>query len=134
MEELHSLAIEVVDDGSAKPLGEDCRIVVFRAVQELLHNAVKHAKASRVTVSLLREARTLRIEVKDDGVGFLPSEVRCGNAKGECFGLFSIRERMQHLGGRFEVVSRPGEGVRAVLVTPLRVEEGGTVSSEDCHC
>jgi PAS domain S-box-containing protein len=123
MEELHSLAVDVVDDGNPKPLSEDYRIVVFRAVQELLTNAVKHAKATRVTVSLRREKRTARIEVKDDGVGFLASEVRSGSAKGERYGLFSIQERMQHLGGRFEVVSRPGEGVRAVLVTPLRVKE-----------
>jgi PAS domain S-box-containing protein len=123
MGELHSVAIEVVDDGSPKPFGEDTRIVLFRAVQELLTNAVKHAKANRVQVSLSREDRTVRIEVKDDGVGFLPSEVRSGSAKGERYGLLSIRERMQHLGGRFEVVSRPGEGVRAVLVMPLRLKE-----------
>jgi signal transduction histidine kinase len=118
MEELHSLPIEVVDDGSPKPLGEAHRIVLFRAVQELLHNAVKHAKATRVQVSLQREERTVRVEVKDDGVGFLLSEVRPGSAKAEHFGLFSIQERIQHLGGKFEVISRPGEGVRAVLVTP----------------
>jgi signal transduction histidine kinase/CheY-like chemotaxis protein len=122
--ELHSLAAEVIDDGSAKPLGEDSRIVLFRAVQELLHNAVKHAKATRVTVSLRREGRAVRIEVTDDGVGFLPFEVRSGSAKGECFGLLSIRERMQHLGGKFEVFSQPGKGMRVVLVTPLRLEEG----------
>jgi signal transduction histidine kinase/CheY-like chemotaxis protein len=125
MEELHSLAIEVMDDGSPKPLGEDCRIVLFRAVKELLHNVVKHAKASRVQVLLQRDERTVRIEVKDDGVGFLPSEVRCASVKGECFGLFSIQERMQHLGGSFEVFSEQGKGARAVLVVPLQVEEGG---------
>jgi signal transduction histidine kinase/CheY-like chemotaxis protein len=123
MEEAHSLAIEVVDDGSPKPLGEDSGIVLYRAVRELLTNAVKHAKATRVEVSLQRENRAVRIEVKDDGLGFLPSEVRFDSRKGELFGLFSIHERMQHLGGSFEVVSRPGEGVRAVLVIPLRVEE-----------
>jgi PAS domain S-box-containing protein len=124
MEELHSLTIEVVDDGSPKPLGEDSQIVLFRAVQELLNNAVKHAKATRVQVSLQSENRFVRIEVKDDGVGFFPSEVRFDSTKGERYGLFSIHERMQHLGGRFEVVSRPGQGVRAVLVAPLRVKEG----------
>jgi PAS domain S-box-containing protein len=123
MEELHSLAIEVVDDGSSKRLGEAHRIVLFRAVRELLTNAVKHAKATRVQVSLQREERIVRIEVKDDGVGFLPSEVRFDSAKGERFGILSIRERMQHLGGRLEIVSHPGEGVRAVLLMPLRVKE-----------
>ncbi|HYR01729.1 MAG TPA: response regulator, partial [Syntrophobacteria bacterium] len=122
MGELHSLAIEVVDDGSPKPLGEDYRILLFRAVQELLHNAVKHARATKVKVSLQKEDKHVRIEVEDDGVGFRASEVGAEDGKGERFGLFSIRERLQHLGGRFEVFSQPGRGVRAVLVVPLRVE------------
>ena len=125
MGELHSLAIEVVDDGNPKPLGEDTRVLLFRAVQELLHNVVKHAKAARVEVSLQREDGMLRIEVKDDGVGFLASEVRPGNAKGERLGLFSIRERLQHLGGSFKIFSQPGKGVQAVLVVPLQVEGEG---------
>jgi CheY-like chemotaxis protein len=125
MGELHALAIEVVDDGHPKPLGEDSRILLFRAVQEFLHNVVKHAKAANAKVSLQREGRQVRIEVADDGMGFLLSERGRGNGKGERFGLFSIQERLRHLGGSFEVFSQPGRGVRAVLVAPLQGEGGG---------
>ncbi|HYA02866.1 MAG TPA: response regulator, partial [Syntrophobacteria bacterium] len=125
MGELHSLAIEVVDDGSPKPLGEDYRVLLFRAVQELLHNTVKHAKATRVKISLQREGPQVRIEVEDDGVGFLVSQRRRGDGMREGFGLFTIRERLEHLGGSFEVFSQPGMGVRAVLVAPLQVEGEG---------
>jgi PAS domain S-box-containing protein len=122
MRELHSLAIEVVDDGSAKLLGEDSRVLLFRAVQELLHNVVKHAKATRVKVSLQRAGKHVQVEVEDDGVGF-PASARCRkDGIREGFGLFSIRERLQHLGGRFEVFSQPGRGVRAVIVAPLHME------------
>jgi CheY-like chemotaxis protein len=120
--ELHSLAIEVADDGNPKPLGQDYRVVLFRAVQELLHNVVKHANATRVRVSLQREGEQARIEVEDDGVGFLMSERGRGDGMREGFGLFSIEERLRHLGGSFEVVSQPGRGVRAVLVAPLQAE------------
>jgi signal transduction histidine kinase/CheY-like chemotaxis protein len=125
MGELHSLAIEVVDDGSPKPLGEDSRVLLFRAVQELLHNVAKHARASRVKVSLKREGGNVLIEVEDDGVGLRASRVGAGDGKGERFGLFSVRERLGHLGGSFEVFSLPGKGVRAVLVAPLQVEREG---------
>jgi PAS domain S-box-containing protein len=125
MGELHSLAIEVVDDGSPKPLEENYRVLLFRAVQELLHNVVKHAKATKVKVSLQREGTEVRIEVKDDGVGFVASQRGRGDGMREGFGLFSIQERLQHLGGSFEIFSQPGRGVRAVLVVPLQVEAGG---------
>jgi PAS domain S-box-containing protein len=121
--EVHSLVIEVVDDGNPKPLGEDSRVLLFRAVQELLYNVVKHARATRVKVALRRGGGMVRIEVEDDGVGFDAAEMGVGNGKGEHFGLFSIRERLGHLGGSFEVVSQPGRGVRAVLVAPLQTEE-----------
>jgi PAS domain S-box-containing protein len=125
MGELHALAIEVVDDGIRKPLGEDYRVLLYRAVQELLHNTVKHAKATNVKVSVQREGEQLRIEVEDDGVGFLASQRGRGEGMREGFGLFSIEERLRHLGGRFEVFSEPGKGVRAVLVVPLQIEGAG---------
>jgi PAS domain S-box-containing protein len=122
MGELHSLTIEVVDDGSPKPLEEDSRVLVFRAVQELLHNVVKHARATEVKIALQREDRMVRIEVEDNGVGFSASGIAQEDRKGERIGLFSIQERLQHLGGSFEVSSQPGRGVRAVLLAPLPVE------------
>jgi signal transduction histidine kinase len=122
LEELHSLAIEVADDGKPKPLGQDYQVVLFRAVQELLHNVVKHAKATRVRVTLQREGEQVRIEVEDDGVGFLISKHARRDRMREGFGLFSIEERLRQLGGNFEIFSQPGKGVRAVLVAPLQVE------------
>jgi CheY-like chemotaxis protein/two-component sensor histidine kinase len=123
MGELHSLAMEVVDDGEPKPLGENHRVLLFRAVRELFHNVVKHAHATGVNLALRREGEMVRIEVEDDGVGFDATEMGVGTGKEERFGLFSIRERLEHLGGSFEVFSQPGRGVRAVLVAPLQPEE-----------
>jgi len=78
-----------------------------------------------VKVSVQREGEQLRIEVEDDGVGFLASQRGRGEGMREGFGLFSIEERLRHLGGRFEVFSEPGKGVRAVLVVPLQIEGAG---------
>jgi PAS domain S-box-containing protein len=123
MAKIHALTMEVVDDGNPKPLGEDSKVLLFRAVRELLYNVVKHAKATRVKLSLRREDDLLALEVEDDGTGFDAQRITSQARKGAGFGLLSIRERMEHLGGSFTVFSRPGEGVRAILGAPLEAEE-----------
>jgi signal transduction histidine kinase len=87
---------------------------------ELLINVVKHARTHRVEVSILSSAHTIRIRVKDNGVGFNLSEIKERNDKMGAFGLFSIRERLNHLGGYLEIESKPGHGTRATLVAPIK--------------
>ncbi len=91
--------------------------VLFRIVQETLHNVARHAQASTVSVELnVEEAETVRLTVRDDGVGFdlaaLPEMARRGH-----LGLKQIRERVEALGGRMEICSQPGRGteIRVVL-------------------
>lgn len=100
----HGLEVELDDDAVEKPLNTDTRALVFRAVRELLVNVAKHAEAKRAEVSLRVAEGALHIAVRDDGVGF--PEGYSMDAAG--FGLFSIRERLEHLGGGLDVVpSRP---------------------------
>ena len=115
----HGLVGRFEDDGQNKPLGDDARGFVFWVVRELLMNVVKHARAQAVTVSVCRDDGELRVVIEDNGVGFdtLEMEMRT-----RVFGLFSIRERLTELGGRFEVESEPGKGTWVTLVVPL--EEG----------
>jgi PAS domain S-box-containing protein len=122
------------DDGREKPIGDDMRIVLFQAVQEILLNIVKHAQAREVEVSVRRadETEAVIVEIHDDGVGFDPAthshpHDRPGSCPGG-FGLFSIRERLGHLGGSVEIDSTPGIGTRIVLRAPLRT--GGAAAEE----
>lgn len=120
----HGLNVEMTSEGSGPALPDDIQITVFRSVQEFLMNAVKHAKASLVEVRLVRSVSDLTIEVRDDGVGFeTGNENRLTDLGG--FGLFSIRERLQVLGGSFEVVSSPGRGAKFVLSVPVPEIERG---------
>jgi signal transduction histidine kinase len=113
----------VEDDGEPKPLHDDVRALLFRAVQELLMNVVKHARAGNVTVFLEREDDMARVSVEDDGVGFDPSvSSRTEEARGG-FGLFSIRERLDYLGGQFDIQSAPGRGTLVTLCAPLARED-----------
>ena len=95
--------------------GEEERAILYRAVQELLSNAVKHADAEKIKVSLTNEDSLLRLAVEDDGKGFDPELV----VKESGLGLKGIRENINLAGGRFEIFSEEGEGTRAVIELPL---------------
>jgi signal transduction histidine kinase len=100
-------------------LTEDARALLFRNARELLTNAVKHAKARKVTLSMDSRAGALRIRVQDDGNGFDPRELANRPGGEGAFGVFSIRERMADLDGSLEIVSSPGAGTEATLIAPL---------------
>ncbi len=70
-----------------------------------------------------RDNNHLRVCVEDGGVGFTPSSRDVSKAANEGLGLFSIGERLDHLGGNFEIESQPSHGTRATLVAPLKDEK-----------
>ena len=109
-----------VDDEEPKPLRDDVRVLLFQATRELLNNVARHAQAQNVYVSISRDGANLRIEIEDDGVGFDSSTATAIlNPTNGNFGLFSVRERMDQLRGRFRLRSQPGRGTTATLVAPL---------------
>jgi PAS domain S-box-containing protein len=113
------LAFEFTDDGHAKPLTEDAKPLLYRCARELLMNVVKHSAATSVKVHIEREGSTIRLAVQDDGDGFDPAVIREHGEDGG-FGLYSIQERMQYIGGRFGIESEPGKGTRAWICAPIK--------------
>jgi PAS domain S-box-containing protein len=95
----------------------DSRVVCYRIASEALSNALKHARASRIEVSLISERSGTRVVIRDDGVGFDPNGVRM--APGH-LGLVSMRERAELAGGRFAVTSTPGAGTTVDFWIPLQ--------------
>lgn len=118
-QEQHHLEINVTRDGQPKPLSEAASLLVFRVLRELLGNVVKHAQASRVDISVIRQNDFLNLEVRDNGIGFEAGEVTAKWGRSAGYGLFSIRERLNHLGGFLEVTSRPKQGTSATIMVPL---------------
>lgn len=118
----HGIETRFEDDGRPKPLTAEMRSILYRATGELLYNVAKHAKASSVTVSVKARGREAVVEVRDDGVGFDASDVGARASRSGGYGLFSIRERLEYLGGSLDIESRPGRGTRVVLRAPLDVE------------
>ncbi len=122
IEKKHGIETEFCDDGQEKPLDDDIRAILFRNVRELLVNTVKHAQAHKVKVDVRRTGTDICVSVEDDGIGFDPAEVKAMAAGSDRFGLFSIRERLEQLGGLIEIESRPGRGSRILMKAPLKCE------------
>jgi PAS domain S-box-containing protein len=118
MRSKHGLSVELSMDHPV-PLREDVKVLLFESVRELLFNVVKHSQTRSATVDLRRGARDLQVIVSDEGCGFnVDSIPQVGDAAAG-FGLFTIRERLDLMGGRLEVDSAAGKGCRCLLTVPL---------------
>ncbi len=91
-----------------------------RIAQEALHNTAKHARATRVDLSLRESAGQFELEIADNGIGFDASQTFPGH-----LGLRSMRERAVSLGGHLEVSSVPGQGTRIRVTVPLSTLPAG---------
>jgi PAS domain S-box-containing protein len=116
----HNIAVSFKSDKKAKQLDESLKIIVYRAVSELLNNVVKHARADNAVVSMKGKNGQLQITVEDNGVGFDPSEIDGIAAAERGFGLFSIKERLHYLGGNILIKSARNQGTRITLFAPLK--------------
>ncbi|MBK8598332.1 MAG: PAS domain S-box protein [Holophagales bacterium] len=124
VEQRHGIAFRLTKEGEARELGEERRFLVFSAVRELLLNVVKHADASGVSLRLRWLVEGLEATLLDDGKGFdVPGAAALPDAT-RSFGLFSIQERFDDLGGSVSIRSTPGEGTSVTLVLPYAAEAG----------
>ena len=92
-------------------LSGEFRRNIFLSVKEILHNIVKHSQASGVDMVIETE-NTLRIQIKDNGIGFNPSSIKQFSN-----GLYNIAKRMKEINGKSEIKS--GEGTTVILMVPL---------------
>jgi len=111
-------AIEIVADVKVDDANVPDRLatVVYRAVQELLNNVAKHARARRVLVRLSLDGNMLVLQVRDNGIGL---ESASAESRRHGSGLRNLRERAQMTGGEFSVTRAPGRGTLAQLNWPL---------------
>ena len=110
-----SLPVDLNLHGLAEPLPDLLSIAIYRIVQELLNNVMKHAQAQEVFVQVSCEEGQLYLSVEDDGTGFDASaETSLGG-----IGLAGIRTRVGLLGGTVSINSRPGRGTGFFLQVPV---------------
>jgi signal transduction histidine kinase len=107
------------EDGSGVQVSEEVRVAVYRILQESLNNARKHAQAHEIVVALDVQPEWVRLEVRDDGVGFdVPVYLGPYVERGH-LGLVGMRERAAEVGAQLHVESQPGQGTRVSLEVPL---------------
>ena len=100
-------------------LQEQERILFYRSVRELLANAAKYSRAKNVDIAIEKVNNRIQITVIDDGIGFDCKKVLNGKNGKSGFGLFSIRERFEALGGNLKIQSEPGKGTMITLSAPM---------------
>lgn len=111
---IHAIKIEFRDAGiDEKDLDERLQLTIFRIVQEQLNNILKHAKATRATIDLIKEQNEIVLRITDNGVGCNISEEEKG------VGNMNIKSRVELYHGRVTIVSKPGEGYDLKVVLPL---------------
>lgn len=119
----HGLKVEFRDDGLAKTMSADKKAFLFRSLRELLMNVIKHSEVGEVLVRSYLDGDQVILEVEDHGSGFEVEEIMEKVGYSESFGLFSIHERVNFLGGMMEICSRRGRGTMVTISLPVD-EEG----------
>jgi signal transduction histidine kinase len=102
---------------ASPPVTPLANVEIVRIVQEALTNVRKHAQANTVHVRLISNHGTLKITVRDDGVGFDTAALQRGH-----FGLITMSERAQQVGGKVMITSRLGVGTTVELTVPLTLQ------------
>lgn len=104
---------QFIKNGEEISLDKDKKIILIRTIQECLNNAIKHAKPKNILFNMETNQDYLMICIKDDGVGFDPSQASSGS------GMYNLKNRMSAIGGAFNLISEPGNGTEIKLSLPI---------------
>jgi signal transduction histidine kinase len=111
------LHAECIIEGDQHRLPENKEIMLYRVVQEMVNNTIRHAGAKGITLQITRDGNELLLIYKDDGVGF--DVEKALESPAASLGLKSIQSRVGFLNGELKIDSAPGQGVRYTIILPL---------------
>jgi signal transduction histidine kinase len=122
--EVNHVDVVLTTTGDPRPMHSDVEVTLLRAAQEALTNVAKHARASRVGLTLSYMEDIVTLDVRDDGVGFEPNAKRANGSANGGFGLAGMRQRVQRLAGRLDIESEP-DGGTAISASVPAIPAGG---------
>lgn len=117
----HQIDVCVESDWKGERLGRQIETNLYRIIQEALNNAVKYAEADQVSIAIDRLTDCLRLEITDNGKGFLVHESDRKKTAGSGNGITNIQERTALINGEFQIKSAPGQGTRILIRVPCAV-------------
>lgn len=113
-----AIPVEIETTGTPCPVRADVEAALFRVAQEALSNVAKHARASKVHLTISYLDDTLLLDVADDGVGFTPAD----RPETDGYGLTGMRRRLERLSGQLNLESTPGYGTTVNAGVPIPVQ------------
>jgi PAS domain S-box-containing protein len=123
MRDKNQFKINLRLDDSAEPAGEETRLLLFEIARELLFNAMKHAGVTEAHVALLRTGdNRIGLIISDEGRGFDPDLLNRRGVDEVTFGIFSIQQRLAHIGGEMKIEAAPDRGTRISVIVPAEDE------------
>ena len=115
VEDTGSIDVDCEIDLNEERLSENTEIILYRIVQEILNNTLKHAHAKQISFNMKKEGGTLLINYKDDGDGFEQNNIQVGKS----LGLSGIKSRIDFLKGEMKLVSNMGKGIQYDIRIPV---------------
>ncbi|MBL1212687.1 MAG: PAS domain S-box protein [Ignavibacteriae bacterium] len=116
----HKIETELEDTADIITLNDEVRVLLFRAVVEIINNALKHADASKLTIKINNDKNNLFVEVTDDGIGFDQQAAELNASKNNSFGIFSMRERISYIKGTMVIDSEMNKGTSVKIAIPYK--------------
>lgn len=115
VDETKGINVKCEISGDTKRLPENTEIMLYRIIQEMVNNTLKHAEAKFFSIVINIQKDHLNIEYSDDGKGFNVEE----KFESKSIGLTSIQSRVNFLSGNVTVKSEPGQGVNFIIHIPI---------------
>ena len=117
----HNIHVQAYFEGAMDTFDDEIKAILYRNIKELIHNSVKHADAKNIIMRLKNSQSGLDVQLSDDGIGFDAVNYINETAFYDGFGLFDIKEKLNHLGGHLIIDSAPGQGTSISMQVPSKL-------------
>jgi len=108
------LKVHLYTEGLEQRLNNNIEIVLYRAIQEIVNNVIKHANANHLDISLIKDTDGINCTIEDNGIGFSPTKIQAG------IGLKNIKSRIDYLNGTVEWDTAIGKGTLVAIHIPYK--------------
>ena len=107
-------------------LSPEVSLCFFRVMQETLHNIAKHSHATEIDIQLNGTCDFVHLTISDNGIGFVQNAIKARPG----LGLISMRERLNLIGGKFIITTKPGSGTRIEAIFPMTNATAKTIDDD----